>query len=141
MFEFGLYWYWMLVISFLLDVCIGFLIFLLYLCNFTKLIYLCLHSGLHNFIVLSVFYFSFHWNWMLYNCLCIIRFMCIILPDLLTYVPIISMTSIMVLHFFWYSNKTRNMLIILFKLGNTGYFFLALNILMENQCIFCSCFR
>ena len=49
--------------------------------------------------------------------------MCIILPNLLTYVAIISMTSIMVLHFFWYSNKTRNMLIILFKLGNTGYFF------------------
>ena len=139
MFEFGLYWYWMLVISFLLDVCIGFLIFLLYLCNFTKLIYLCLHSGLHNLL----FYLCFISVFIGIGCyiifLCIIWFMCIILPNLLTYVPIISMTSIMVLHFFWYSNKTRNMLIILFKLGNTGYF-LALNILIENQCIFCSCF-
>ena len=52
--------------------------------------------------------------------------MCILLPNLLTYVPIISITSIMVLHFSWYSNKTRNMLIILFKLGNTGYFFFCI---------------
>ena len=106
----------MLFRSFLLDVVIGFLICLLYVCNFTKLIYLCLNPGLYNYIVLSVFNFSFHWNWMLYIFLCIIWFMCIILPNLLTYVPIISITSIMVLLFSWYSNKTRNMIIIVFKL-------------------------
>ena len=85
-----------------------FIFFLLDVCSFTKRIYLCLNSGLYYKIVLAVFYFSFHWNWMLYNVLCIICLMCIILPNLLTYVPIISITSAMILHFSWFSNKTRN---------------------------------